>query len=232
MRLAKRHGCSNWHGCSLLPKAWNGVAVFSCLRVQRPRLSGDRPPWICWHNMTRVSTCHLENERVCLIAEPCTLMIWAAATSGLPLPVTHGDDARSPGLDLDDKWKPRWGLLCDLSSLSRLLAFFFFFLNKRWGPFLSLENFIIFKTPASSLPKTAFGKMAADPGAWLQQCWRTTFQVLRSVPSVTRPNDSGGETRTAFQVSLPGVTRLASPPLSRVGGSRTPSWSPQTSYAL
>lgn len=65
--------------------------------------------------------------------------------------------------------------------------------------------------------------MAGGPGAQLKRCPRTTFQELRSVPGVTRPNHSGAGTRTAFQGALPGVARSAPPLLSRAGGRRTPS---------
>lgn len=59
--------------------------------------------------------------------------------------------------------------------------------------------------------------MAGGPGARLKRCRRTTFQELRSVPGVTRPNHSGAGTRTAFQGALPGVARSAPPLLSRAG---------------
>lgn len=55
------------------------------------------------------------------------------------------------------------------------------------------------KAPPSSLPKTAFGEMAGGPGARLKRCPQTTFQELRSVPGVTRPNHSGAGTRTRFR---------------------------------
>lgn len=80
----------------------------------------------------------------------------------------------------------------------------FFFLSKRWGTLLSLEPFIIiFKTPASTLPKTTFGERAADLGTAVKHLLRITFQVSPSVRGIMWHNYGGSGTRIAFQGPRP-----------------------------
>lgn len=113
-------------------------------------------------------------------------------------------------------------------------SFFFFFLSKRSGTLLALETcIIIFKTPASALPKNSLWKNGSRPGTTVKQLVWITSQGSPSVLGIGGTITVAEEQGLRFRApSLGSHAWLASPSLSRVGERKILSGSLQTSYAL